>query len=54
MLVGQHLGSKKYCSTDRGTTKPFELDKDILQMHTEITFTNYANEKMSDTCKSSL
>lgn len=37
-----------------GTTKPFELGKDILQMHTEITFTNYENEKMSDTCKSSL
>lgn len=46
MLVGQYLRSKKYCTTARGTTKPFEFDKDILQMHAEITIINYANEKM--------
>lgn len=48
MLVGQYLDSTKYYSAERGTTKPFQLGKDILQMQTEITCTNYPNEKMSD------
>ena len=50
MLVGQYLNSTKYCSTKRGTTKPFELGKDILQLHAEITFGNYANGNTSHTC----
>lgn len=45
MLVGQYLDSTKYCSAERGTTKAFQLGKDILPMHTEITYTNYPNEK---------